>query len=66
VELTFKEIRKIVVNNRSVGKKDISRILFTKMVFKRITKATAILKAKKKSNKKDGNGIMKKRTAASI
>ena len=66
VEDTFKEIRKIVVNNRMVGKFDISRI---SCVYKHriiITKAIEMLNANIISNIKEGIGTIKNTIAAKI
>jgi hypothetical protein len=64
VDDTFKEIRKIVVNKSSVGKKDISSTSFTYSTLNNMMSAMEILNASITSKRKDGIGIMKKITAA--
>ena len=64
VELTLREILKIVVNNKSVGKKAISKISFMNMVCNIITSAIEILNANNISKRIEGIGTMKNTTAA--
>ena len=64
VEDTFSEIRKIVVNNSSVGKNDISSTSCTNRQLNRITSATDILKISNMSNRKEGIGTIKNMIAA--
>ena len=65
VEETLREILKIVVNSKSVGKKDISKTSCTNRTFIRTINAMDILNAIITSSKKLGIGMIKNATAAS-
>ena len=65
VDDTFKEILKMVVNNKSVGKYDISSTSFTNKTLNRIIRATERLNASITSSKPEGIGTIKKITAQS-
>ena len=65
VDDTFSEIRKIVVNNSNVGKKDMSSTSFANNTLKRMMRAMEMLIASITSNSMDGIGTMKNTTAAS-
>jgi hypothetical protein len=62
----FREIRKIVVNKIIVGNADILRTSWVNIALNRITKAIAILRASRKSNKKGLMGMIKNMIAANI
>ena len=64
VDDTFKEIRKIVVNSKSVGKNDISSTSCTNRQLNRMTSAMEILKISSISSKKEGIGTIKNTIAA--
>ena len=64
VDETLSEIRNIVVNKSSVGKKDISSTSFAKRQLNNITRATAILMPSNMSRRKLGMGMIKNMIAA--
>lgn len=63
VDETLSEILNIVVNSNSVGKNDISSTSFTKSTLKRMMSAIERLNASITSNRKDGIGMIKNKTA---
>ena len=66
VEDTLSAILKIVVNKSKVGKNDISSTSVTKITFISTMRAIDIFSASIRSSTKEGIGMMKKNTAASI